>query len=270
MAHIWILASLTSSSWNFPNDELALKDAISRLNADWSALDSRLKFWILLVVIGVATELFIVVVEYWHERREFLDAMRGMTHAPKPPVLWMYVVGFLGAGLVALGVAGEFSIHSRLSKVETDLRDDNEQLVSIADERAQEASKLASANELEAQQLKAANLKLEAAIQPRTINEADRKKLGEGLHKFASSFQGRKVTIASQIGDAESMLVALEIADILSNANIQFDPTGTGRTSWVGAVFMGVRITGPPSDRVFVSKFVEELFIPLNKGVFGM
>jgi hypothetical protein len=77
------------------------------------------------------------------------------------------------------------------------------------------------------------------------------------------------VLITSQIGDGETMLVALELADILRRANIPFDPSGMGKTSWVGTVFMGVRITGPPSDRAFASEFIKELFVPLKKGVMG-
>lgn len=247
-------------------DELTLIARLKTLEASWASLDAWLRFWIFLVVLGVVVELIVILVEYFDELHEF---RRGILKPPGRPSTWLLVFGLLGAGLVAIGVAGEFGIQIKAGKVETEMRDVTFNLVAIADGKAGEANDRASANEIVAQQLKAENLKLETVIQPRTINESDRQKIADKLRRFAPSLKGRKVSIASQIGDGETMLVALEMADILRRSGIEFDPSGMGRTSWVGMVFMGVGITGTPSDREFVSEFVGDLFVPLDKGIIG-
>jgi hypothetical protein len=243
MANIWNLAVPLFLFCILPNDELALKNQLSSLESSWSSLDGRLDFWTLTVVIGVAVELVVIVVEH---RRAMHDFTRGVIHSPDRPSKWLLAFALLGAGLVAIGVAGEFGIHIKAGKVETEMRNVTARLVAIADQKADEANNLAAVNERDAQQLKSENLKLEAQVQPRTIDESDRKKLAKILQPFTPSFKGRKVKISSQIGDAEGMLFALEIMDVLSRAGIDVDTDGMGRLEGVGGVFMGATVTGPP------------------------
>jgi H+/Cl- antiporter ClcA len=120
MTTIWTVAALSSLSWNDPMDELALENKLKSLEMSWGSLDRWLKFWILLVVIGVAVELVVILVEYF---RELHDFRRGIIHAPDRPSAWLLVFALLGAGLVALGVAGEFFIHIKAGRIETEMRD---------------------------------------------------------------------------------------------------------------------------------------------------
>jgi hypothetical protein len=214
MVRIWILASLISSSWTFPSDELALNNHISSLNAQWTTLDSRLRFWILLVVIGVTAEVAVVIVEYLHERSEFLH---GIVRPPDPPVLWLYAVGLLGAGLVALGVAGEFFIHTTIGKVEADLRNDNAKLVSLLESRASE-------NERKAAELGVEQALIEQSLSWRTLSQNDEKLLASRVARF----KDREFWVLYNNGDAEGATFAWEIATVLhdrAGVNV-FSPFG--------------------------------------------
>lgn len=150
-AIVWKAAALTSLSWTLPNDELTLKNELTRLESRWSSLDSWLKFWILLVVIGVVVEVVVVLVEHFHARREFL---RGTIRTPDRPNISLLVFSLLGGGLVAIGVAGEFGIQLKASKVESDMRNATGSLVAIVNQKAVEAGERASQNEMEAAQLR--------------------------------------------------------------------------------------------------------------------
>ena len=126
-------------------DELALINKLKSLEASWASLDSWLKFWIFLVVVGVVVELVVVLIEYSRELHEF---RRGVIRPPDKPSTWLLIFGLLGAGFVAIGVAGEFGIQIKAGKVETDMRDATFALVAIANGKAEAAGERASnANE---------------------------------------------------------------------------------------------------------------------------
>jgi hypothetical protein len=207
MAHIWILASLISSSWNLPSNELALKNDISKLDAEWLRLDWQLKLWILLVVIGVAIEVVVVIVEYLHERSDFL---RGIVHAPEAPIIWLYIVGVVGAGLVAVGVAGEFFIHISAGRVETDLRNDNGQLVSLISERA---SQIEQANT----KLKIQLAKIQRANGRRYLTPQEKNRLRELL----APFHLKHVGIVSVLGESESAKFRDDLSDVLLGPGVR-------------------------------------------------
>src|ERR1035438_9258941 len=99
-------------------DESALLARLSNLESSWSSLDSWLKFWIALVVVGVAMEVVVVIIEYRHERHTF---NQGIIRPPDKPSRWLFAFGLLGAGLVAIGVAGEFGTHIKAGRVEADM-----------------------------------------------------------------------------------------------------------------------------------------------------
>jgi hypothetical protein len=93
-----------------------------------------------LVVVGVALELFVLIVEYVHEWKDF---KRRVIHSPDKPSIALFILGILAAALVFLGVAGEFSVHTKAGKLEADMRDTSRRLVSIADRDAAEAARQA-------------------------------------------------------------------------------------------------------------------------------
>lgn len=136
-------------------DESTLLNQLKILESAWGALDHWLNFWVALVVIGVAMEVIVVIVEYRDENHDF---MRGIIRPPDKPKIWLFIWGMMGAGLVAIGVSGEFWIHIRAGKIEAAMRDKNRSLVALINERAARASRDAAelqvkANELEEQLL---------------------------------------------------------------------------------------------------------------------
>src|ERR1039458_9507768 len=60
----------------------ALRSAIKALESRSNSLEPWLYFWVLLVVVGVAVEVLLVVLEY---RGELEDFHRGAIHSPEKP-----------------------------------------------------------------------------------------------------------------------------------------------------------------------------------------
>ena len=121
-------------------DASVLARTLENLEKSWSSLDWWLNFWTILVVVGVAVELGVLVTEYVHDWRDF---KRGTIHSPEKPSLLIFVLGLLGAGLVAIGVAGEFQVHVKAGKIESDMRSRSRELVALANKDANAANERA-------------------------------------------------------------------------------------------------------------------------------
>lgn len=146
-------------------DTSALESTIRALEIRSDSLDSWLKFWITLVVIGVVAEVFVVIREYLHARSEY---SRGWIRSPSKPTLLDLGLGLAGGVLVAMGVAGELGIDFKAAAVGGELRNANRSLVGLlnaeaatarkdagkAIERASRADERASANGKEAARLR--------------------------------------------------------------------------------------------------------------------
>lgn len=117
-------------------DESALKTLLDTLEMSRSSLHGWLDFWTFLVVVGVVLEVFFVVKEHAEELHDF---RRGIVHPPERPSMLLLVLGLLGAGLVAIGVAGELYIDVQAGKVETEIRKANEIRVSLLSTEAGDA-----------------------------------------------------------------------------------------------------------------------------------
>src|SRR5260370_28175598 len=117
-------------------DASALARELDNLEKSSSSLDWWLDFWTILVVVGVGVDLIVLIVEYVHEWRDF---KRGTIHPPEKPSLILFGLGFLGVGLVAIGVAGEFRVHIQAGKIETNIRDATRQLVALVNKDAADA-----------------------------------------------------------------------------------------------------------------------------------
>jgi hypothetical protein len=127
----------------FLMDDSALKTILDNLDSYRSSLDGWLSFWTLLAVIGVVLEVVFVICEYRKELHEFRQGINnfglGIAHPPEKPSLLLFVLGMLGAGLVAAGVSGELYISVQAGKVETEIRKVNEQRVSLLSREAGDA-----------------------------------------------------------------------------------------------------------------------------------
>jgi hypothetical protein len=232
----------------------------------WLSLSTKA---VVVGLFGEAPELFWdirAILKGWNFRRKFRFSLPE-GHATN----WVKVLAFIGWIFIVVGVAGEWESEIRVGDADASLQDFISANLTDAQKETARALAFASVNELEAaklskdaEKLKGENLKLQALIQPRTIGESDRAKLGEQLRKFASSLSGRKVKISSQMGDAEGLLFCLEIMDILNRAGIEVDTAGMGRLMVVGTVQMGAIVMGPPRDAAWIRLLVLGLDARLN------
>jgi hypothetical protein len=260
------------------------------VRTDLQELRDSYFYWLLVstgvVILGVlleGPELVWEVREVFRERRfpkntELLTPI-SEHHTPA----WIISISLAGWLLVSLGVAGEGIFEGYVSAADGLLQTFNNALLSDTSDRASTAeitakafeSQIADANARAAvaaqtaEGEKLARVKLEKQIQPRTINQADREKLGGELRKFASTLRGRKVKMASDIGDAEGMLFSLEISDILTRAGIDVEDAGLGRVQAIGGVDMGAKITGPLADKEFIRSLAQGLATHANTGIKG-
>jgi hypothetical protein len=234
-------------------DESALLSELKSLESAWGSLDHWLIFWIALVVVGVAMEVVVVGIEYRHERRAF---SRGIIRPPDKPSLRLFVCGLLGAGLVAIGVAGEFCIHIKAGRVETEMRDVTGKLVAIANGRAAEADRQAGfaissaadaeeraaklekdAEGLRKQNLvlaanlereKIARLKIAKTLEPRTVTDEQAKVLSLSLE----SYRGESVSVEAFNPDTETILFAQRLSIVLkTSVGLNADFRGVNQSS---------------------------------------
>lgn len=191
-------------------DESTLLRALKSLEMSWSSLNWWMDFWTFIVVVGVVSEIFVVLREWRHDLQEF---RRGSIHSPDKPRASALVVGLLGAALVAIGVAGELVVHLKAGKVETDMRDATDTLVALVDKEAGDAKTSAkgaadAADRAEGSANRADDLSSHAAL---TAGKA--KDLATGARQEAESFERDIVSAKKQAAAAESHL-----ADALKRA----------------------------------------------------
>jgi hypothetical protein len=117
-------------------DELALRNQLSNLETLRLSLHWWIHFWEWVVVIGIALEFVVLVMEYCEELYEFRLAM---IRLPEKPKIWPYVVAFLGVLMVALGITKQLGIDSRIEHIETQIRAIDEQLFGMVSKEAEGA-----------------------------------------------------------------------------------------------------------------------------------
>jgi hypothetical protein len=105
-----------------------LRSSIRAIESRSSSLESWLYFWVSLVVIGVAIEIVLVMLEY---REELEDFHRGTIHSPEKPKRLKFGFEFLAAALVVIGVSGELVIDVRAGRLQTELRTKNGELIRL-------------------------------------------------------------------------------------------------------------------------------------------
>jgi hypothetical protein len=95
-----------------------------------------------------------VIFVIWEYAEELHDFRCGEVHPPEKPSILLFVLGLLGAGLVALGVAGELYIDVQTGKVETKIRKANKLRVSLLSNEAGDAKTSATEAEGASQRAK--------------------------------------------------------------------------------------------------------------------
>lgn len=116
-----------------------------------------------------------------------------------------------------------------------------------ANEGASEANARAADLDKKAEELRAANLALEALIQPRRWNRPEEAKaFGEALSKF----RGRTVKVSSQTGDVEAAVLAQQILIVLQHvAGISVIDRRAAEAP-LGFVVLGVLVSGRDEELV--------------------
>ena len=207
-------------------DEFALRAKLDKLEKSWSALDGWLDFWTILVVVGVVVELFVLITEYVHDWRDF---KRGVIHSPEKPNILVFGLGFLGAALVAIGVAGEFRIHIEPGKIETDMRDTTSDLVALANGEAKAAGERAANADLKRVELQG---KILAAFGPRVLSEIQMRRIAAKL-SWPNRF---KVDVyVFPLGLPFNEVAAKESADLARQLVRVLAASGIDVAGWVAA-----------------------------------
>jgi hypothetical protein len=187
-------------------------------------------------VAGVVVELVVIISEYTKNWRDF---KRGTIHSSEKPSVLIFGLGFLGAGLVAIGVAGEFQIHTKAGKIETDMRDTTRKLVSIVEGEAGKANERARKAKERAQKLENENLKLRERLAPRHLMPEHQRLVANRLRRFS----GQRVNMFSYAGDDEVAGITRDIRSALSGKH--------------GAGWIITSATGQELDRAGLGVIVE-------------
>lgn len=174
---------------------------------------------------------------------------------------------------IAAGVAGAFALYfsNRLNKIKdtefAKFKQESLERIAIADSVAAKANERAAEANQKAEEEKLARVKIEKQLAPRTLSESDMEEISKKLRLFTSHFSGRKIKVSSYMLDAEGIVFALTINDIIFRAGIETD-TAIGRALPVGLVDMGVKITAPVRDSDFILKLAEEIFARLKNELY--
>lgn len=147
-----------------------LKDLITSLEATRASQDCWLLFWTSLVVLGVILEVGFVVHEFWHERTHW---RQGAASGPARPSWTKFILEVLAAALVAVGVAGELYVGAQSGRVETKIREANDNRATLLQQEAGQAKASAESASAAANQAKVA-----ADGVAKTADAAERKMKG--------------------------------------------------------------------------------------------
>lgn len=220
-----------------------------------------LGFWLFLVTALVVVGL---IAEYRHEVVEFWEEVR----RPAAMFPWQKFWAIAGGVLVTIGVAGELIVGIKSSREEANLRNTSHQIEALLNDKASANEREAEYLRKDAEELKSDNLKLRAAIQPRTLDTNTQNAIGKELSKFAPRFAGRKIKIMSYKADAEGIVFSLEMMDVITKAGIEVDPV-IGRMEPVGLVDTGLNIFGPSGDEAFIRALENNVRAHLDTDVCG-
>jgi hypothetical protein len=182
---------------------------------------------------------------------------------------WYVKCAGFAVALAALAFFMQFVAHKRDVK----LREASSRLLTLTQQatdlqietaRGETArvSERAGKLEIEASKLTEANLKLEALIAPRRLNESQQKALAS-LTKFA----GRPIEVKSYSSDTEGAILATQVLNALATSNLSIrDNRLTMQPA--GTISFGVSVEGPDSDLVHeLSKILADLKAPASSGL---
>src|ERR1017187_6752156 len=229
------------------NSIAALRSSIRALESLSDSLEPWLYFWVTLVVIGVVLEVWFVL---WAYREDFEAYHRGWIRSPQRPSRWKMFFELLGAGLVAIGVAGELGVDINAGRIQTDLRTKNGELVQLlqgvsgaawesASKNAKEAARLAKEGEVLkklAEDERLARVQLQKLAGWRTISAEQRRNIANSLRRFA----GTTASFMVNVGDVEGIAFGAQIGTSLNLAGWE---TGMSPVLKMGEQTFGLWVT---------------------------
>jgi hypothetical protein len=114
-------------------DKLALRTLLNSLEASRSSLHVLLHIFTGFVVVGLGFDLFVIIKEFRDDWKEFRygEIHPYENHLPKRPSISLVVLGLLGTALIVSGVAGELYVDVKAGKIETQIREANDNLLSL-------------------------------------------------------------------------------------------------------------------------------------------
>ena len=182
------------------------------------SLESSLDFWGAMLLVATLVVVIGLVLEYWHEVKEF------WVHVSWPMATfpWGKLIALSGGILVTIGVFGELFVTYKASRIETKLRENNHKIetmlageASDAWQKSGTAIERAGKLEKEAAALRLENTRLEAIIQPRSLSSDQQRQIIEVLRKFSGH---PAVEISSYGLDAEALPLGTQLISIFRSA----------------------------------------------------
>jgi hypothetical protein len=123
---------------------------LSALESISKALEKSVDFWGLVLLLSTAVVVFGLVVEYWHDVKEFWV----IAHWPMAAFPWDKFKTLVGGILVTIGVAGELIVTYKASRVETQLRENSHRIEAFLTQQAGDAVQSAKTAHEEADAVK--------------------------------------------------------------------------------------------------------------------
>jgi hypothetical protein len=196
-------------------DESTIRGALASLDGPSSSLHWWLNFWTIAVALGVVLEVAFVI---WEYRDELHDFRRGVVHPPERPKTLLFVVGLVGAALVAAGVSGEVWEGIQIVKLETCTRKGNDALFLILSKEAGDAAESARIAHEEA--IAVTKLAEAQGARAKLLNKIAQE-LARKLTPFAGQRVGLFVCGVQGTPDQETIDTWAVIANILGPDNVE-------------------------------------------------
>ena len=244
---------------SIPLDSVRVLDELVRTDLD--QLRETCFTWLLrsswAVVIGALLEGPEVIWETreWFRRRRSDELTADSSTGHHTPS-WIVVASLFGWIVISIGIAGEGISEGFVSKADGLLQTFNNILLTDASDRASANEKEAGEAREKAAEAEEHAAQLEAQIQPRRLTKDQQRSLSVSLSRFS----GKTVVIATYSLDVEGIVLAAQIADSLTAANINVRNGIASINSMGLPVVMGIEIdSGPGYDQRLIKALVESL-----------
>lgn len=206
-------------------DELALRTLLNSLETSRSSLHELLHFFTGLVVVGLGFDLFVIIKEFRDNWKEF---RHGQTHPydvhlPNQPNVLLLILALAGTAQIVVGVAGELYVDVKAGKIETQIRQANDELLGLVIQKAGDAATSAKTAHEESDKATASaayalglaneTIAIEEAHAWRQLSKRQISEIGQAL-----KIHNRSAILTFPQGDTEAEVFAGQIRAALHEA----------------------------------------------------